>query len=290
MIVFYSILAIGVIVLIPSVKKSLRKVKPVEIPLKWHPILMEKVRFYRELNVEERQDFLEQSARFLRNIKIVGVSVDVSLEDRLLIAASAVIPLFGFRGWEYVHLDEVILYPSHFDEQFNFKDPKEMIIGMVGSGIMEGKMILSQPDLHIGFDNTQDKLNVGIHEFLHLYDKEDGVIDGVPAAFIGKHMIMPWIDLVRIEMSKIHEGDSALRSYGGYNGKEFFAVAGEYFFERPHLLQKDHPELYDMLSRVFNREMTDHLTIKELKSEGPGRNSPCPCGSGMKYKRCCLVD
>ena len=21
---------------------------------------------------------------------------------------------------------------------------------------------------------------------------------------------------------------------------------------------------------------------------GPGRNDPCPCGSGRKYKRCCL--
>ncbi len=290
MIVLYSILAIGVIVLIPSVKKSLRNAKPVEIPPKWHPILMEKVRFYRELKAGEREDFLEQSARFLRNIKIVGVAVEVSLEDRLLVAASAVIPLFGFRGWEYMHLDEVILYPSHFDEQFNFENPKEMIVGMVGSGAMEGKMILSQPDLHLGFDNTQDKLNVGIHEFLHLYDKEDGVIDGVPAAFIGKHLIMPWIDLVRLEMSKIHKGDSELRAYGGYNGKEFFAVAGEYFFERPHLLQRDHPELYGMLSRIFNQEITDHLSFKELQREEPGRNSLCPCGSGEKYKRCCLVE
>lgn len=22
--------------------------------------------------------------------------------------------------------------------------------------------------------------------------------------------------------------------------------------------------------------------------EGPGRNDPCPCGSGKKYKQCCL--
>nr|WP_236017311.1 zinc-dependent peptidase [Roseivirga sp. E12] len=287
---FYSVLAVGVIVLIPSVKKYIRNTKPLEIPPKWHPILMDKVRFYRELNEEAREDFLEQSGRFLRNVKIIGVAVDVSLEDRLLVAASAVIPLFGFRGWEYVHLDEVLLYPSHFDEQFNFENPKEMIVGMVGSGAMEGKMILSQPDLHLGFDNTQDKMNVGIHEFLHLYDKEDGVIDGVPAAYIGKHLIMPWIDLVRVEMSKIHQGDSTLRGYGGYNGKEFFAVAGEYFFERPHLLQRDHPELYNMLSSIFNQEITEHLSIKESKQEEPGRNSPCPCGSGEKYKRCCLQD
>jgi len=24
------------------------------------------------------------------------------------------------------------------------------------------------------------------------------------------------------------------------------------------------------------------------EGEGPGRNDPCPCGSGKKYKQCCL--
>ncbi|MDR1683870.1 MAG: SEC-C domain-containing protein [Elusimicrobiota bacterium] len=24
-----------------------------------------------------------------------------------------------------------------------------------------------------------------------------------------------------------------------------------------------------------------------VKEEGPGRNEPCPCGSGKKYKKCC---
>ena len=26
------------------------------------------------------------------------------------------------------------------------------------------------------------------------------------------------------------------------------------------------------------------------RSRPPGRNDPCPCGSGKKYKRCCLLD
>jgi uncharacterized protein YecA (UPF0149 family) len=29
--------------------------------------------------------------------------------------------------------------------------------------------------------------------------------------------------------------------------------------------------------------------IKHLKSNKIGRNQPCPCGSGKKYKRCCLA-
>jgi hypothetical protein len=25
------------------------------------------------------------------------------------------------------------------------------------------------------------------------------------------------------------------------------------------------------------------------KSKKPGRNDPCPCGSGLKYKKCCMI-
>lgn len=288
MIGIYIVLVIGVVVSYPAAKKYFRNKKPLEIPLKWHAILLQKVRFFRELNESDQQEFLEQVARFLRNVHVSGVAIQLTVEDRLLVASSAVIPLFGFRGWEYAYLDEVILYPAAFDVNFNFENPAELIVGMVGSGAMEGKMILSKPALHIGFDNSQDKQNVGIHEFLHLYDKEDGVIDGVPVAFMNDEHIMPWIDLVRMEMSKIHSGASGIRGYGGLNGKEFFAVAGEYFFERPHLLQKNHPDLYDMLSMFFNQRMTDRLSHKEPQVKPVGRNSPCPCGSGEKYKHCCL--
>ena len=31
----------------------------------------------------------------------------------------------------------------------------------------------------------------------------------------------------------------------------------------------------------------DGELLPPLKEEKPGRNAPCPCGSGKKYKRCC---
>lgn len=36
---------------------------------------------------------------------------------------------------------------------------------LVGNGRLEGKMILFRPALHVGFDNTRDKDNLGIHKF-----------------------------------------------------------------------------------------------------------------------------
>jgi MtfA peptidase len=70
------------------------------------------------------------------------------------VASSAVIPVFGFPEWDYTFLDEVLLYPGTFDSKYTINSKEETITGMVGSGTMEGKMILSKPSLHSGFEIT----------------------------------------------------------------------------------------------------------------------------------------
>ena len=40
-----------------------------------------------------------------------------------------------------------------------------------------------------------------------------------------------------------------------------------------------------VVSTSVNSEFPDGMRFKEEK---PGRNDPCSCGSGKKYKRCCL--
>ena len=89
-------------------------------------------------------------------------------------------------------------------------------------------------------------------------------------------------------MDKIIEGKSDINPYGTTNEAEFFSVVSEYFFQRPKLLEKNHPELYELLAKVFNQDMAAKTLIKR-KSE-IGRNDPCFCGSGEKYKNCCGKD
>ena len=285
--VYVVILALLVLVVIFF--RGRKKDVPAEFPEKWRQLLLEKVSFYAQLDPSRKAIFEEDVLRFLDDVRITGAQTEVTLEDRLLVASSAVIPVLGFPGWEYNFLDEVILYPGAFDRSFGEASVEtEYITGMVGNGPMEGKMILSKPSLHLGFSNDRDKKNVGIHEFIHLIDKEDGAIDGLPLKLNEEAYSVPWLELIRLKTDQIVRAQSDINAYGATNRQEFLSVAGEYFFERPHLLKKNHPKLYEYLSVAFNQTPDTVLSPQKKRVKKPGRNSPCLCGSGEKYKNCCL--
>jgi len=106
-----------------------------------------------------------------------------------LIAASATIPIFNFTRWEYIHLHEVLLYPYSFNHEFEQQGNRGDVLGMVSSGALNHVMILSQHQLRHAFINKTGKGNTGVHEFVHLVDKTDGDIDGVPAFILEKKYI-----------------------------------------------------------------------------------------------------
>ncbi len=254
-------------------------------PTEWRIILIRDVAFYNSLSGEDKSRFEYKVQEFLLNCRITGIETGVDTTDKLLVASSAVIPILGFADWKYSNINEVILYPSMFNEKFDTKASDRTILGMVGSGYMEGKMILSRQALKHGFKNESDKKNTAIHEFVHLIDKTDGAIDGIPSLLLEKQYSIPWIDLINKKIDEIYDGTSDINPYGGTNRSEFFSVVSEYFFERPKLLARNHPELYNLLEKVFKQDMLSRSLNK--KKVMIGRNSPCPCNSGKKFKKCC---
>lgn len=264
----------------------------------FHPereaILKTKVAFYNVLTEEEKDQFRQELTIFLNEKRITGIKTDVDETTRILVAASAIIPIFGYPEWEYDGLGEVLIYPSMFDDDFQFdSNARARIQGMVSSGgTLSRIMILSKPDLHRGFENPADKHNVGIHEFAHLMDRASGAVDGIPATLDTK-LVEPWLKLIHGEMKAIAKGESDIRPYALTNEQEFFAVASEYFFESPAAMARKHPELYRMLERIFKQDMKSKITSTFKSMLFPygkkiGRNDSCPCGSGKKYKKCCM--
>ncbi len=282
-------IALRIVLIFLFLRKWTRDSKPIgQLTSADREFLLSEVMFYSGLIDENKARFEQDILKFLNTTRITGIQTEVTREDRLLVASSAAVPLFGFHDWEYQYLDEVLLYPAAFDRNFNFHEPEEIITGMVGSGQMEGIMILSKPALHAGFNIHNDKKNVGIHEFIHIYDKEDGFIDGLPKAFTKHGFSAPWVELIREKTREINQNKSDINDYGATAPQEFFAVAGEYFFEKPHLLAKKHPELYQTLSEVFQQDPVKFVPLRKKRKKEIGRNSPCPCGSGKKFKSCCI--
>lgn len=255
-------------------------------PAEWREILSREVLFYSSLDQTEKERFEYKVQEFLLNCRITGVKTDVSLTEKLLVASSAIIPIFGFDSWRYTNIHEVLLYPDMFNENFEFEGGSDRrILGMVGNQSMEGIMILSKEALHLGFKNESDKQNTAIHEFVHLIDKSDGETDGLPKVLMDKQYALPWIDLMSKEIDRIYADKSDINPYGATNRAEFLSVISEYFFERPQLLEEKHPELYALLEKIFNQKMADRKLAK--KRTQIGRNDPCVCDSGEKFKNCC---
>ena len=91
------------------------------------------------------------------------------------------------------------------------------------------------------------------------------------------------------ELTHPSRNRSYVNSYAYTNEHEFFAVLAEYFFKSPDLLQKKDPQLYAMLREMFHQDTRSLLRLRPSGRRRYGRNSPCPCGSGKKYKHCCLL-
>jgi Mlc titration factor MtfA (ptsG expression regulator) len=251
----------------------------------WSGVLNEKVVFYRTLKLNDKKLFEERVRLFLETTLVEAGHVEVTDEDKLLIASSAVIPVWGFPNWHYFNVDKIFLLPASFNEQFECGQVDSVFTGMVGTGPLTGKLALSKPALHQGFANIYDKQNVGIHEFVHLIDLSDGDCDGFPERLKQYAYSIPWFELIEKKISDIDSKQSNIRDYGATNKAEFFAVSSEYFFERPKMLKDKHPKLFKALTAFYRQDV---LRIEEdIK---PKKKAPCPCDSGKRYKHCCMLD
>ena len=230
-----------------------KKKKAEKFPANWHNKIMRHVNFYKGLSTAEQKRFQRRIMVFLSEVNIESVGFNLEDLDKILIACSAVIPVFNFEEWHYRNLSTVLVYPDHFNENLGFAqtDENRQIAGMVGTGQFEHQMILSRKALHGGFQKKSHIHNTGIHEFVHLIDKLDGLTDGVPETLIQQPYVIPWLKIIHKEMEDINNNKSDIRNYGGTNEAEFLAVASEYFFEQPEKMKKKHPDLYQMLEVCF---------------------------------------
>ena len=222
-----------------------------QLPENYKELLNDYVKFYRQLDEAGKDAFEQRVEQFLAAVKITGVKAEVEDMDRIFIAAGAVIPVFAISDWQYINLHEVLLYPGAFNDEFDQHGNDRNYAGMVGTGALQHVMVLTKWQLRQGFVNNNDARNTAIHEFVHLVDKMDGTMDGVPEIILERKYTAQWKSLMETTIQQMKTYGSDIDMYGATSTVEFFAVISEYFFEQPALLEARHPDLFAMLERIY---------------------------------------
>ncbi|MBT2698751.1 SEC-C domain-containing protein [Bacillus sp. ISL-40] len=104
---------------------------------------------------------------------------------------------------------------------------------------------------------------------------------------------------ILIEALCHHLSKDALLEISNHMKKEYFSSLVDIeqtVYSYYSILGEPHPELMDWKLAALGREIEFRNKSKqgEISQNGPiltenkvGRNDPCPCGSGKKYKKCC---
>src|SRR5258705_1892210 len=250
--IFFALVLLVIIILVAFKRRRTKEI--IVLPENYREVLNDYVRFYRQLDDEGKEKFEKRLEQFLSAVQITGINANVEDIDRLLIGAAAIIPVYVISDWQYINLHEVLLYPGSFNRDFDQEGSDRFIAGMVGTGAMQHVMVITKWQLRQGFIDDNSSHNTAIHEFVHLIDKMDGTMDGVPEIILERKYVARWKNLMDSTIQQMKNGGSDIDMYGATNPAEFFAVVSEYFFEQPDLLRASHPELHEMLARIYRIE------------------------------------
>jgi MtfA peptidase len=293
MLLLFAVLIIGTLLYLALTggSRNIEKQIKAGFPQEWKTILPSHVGIYHILTPEKKERFKERLHRFILTKPIVGYQTEVDDVVKILVASSAVMLTLSFERWNFNYLSGVLVTDQSINRDTEKQD--NFVLGQVETDGDNSKMVLSKSSLLQGFRNMNDRKNVGVHEFAHVLDHADGEIDGIPKTIMPPELVDAWVKLVGKNIKEIYDRDSDIDTYGATSESEFFAVVTEYFFEKPDVMKTKHPELYDILSKTYQQDESKAFSVnfKKLMGFGGdriGRNAPCPCGSGKKFKNCCM--
>jgi Mlc titration factor MtfA (ptsG expression regulator) len=187
--------------------------------------------------------------------------LDVTEEMKVTVAAQACLMLLGVSDFYFDNVKTILLYPQVFKREMSDGMSANSVSHRAGEAWQGGPIVLSWKDALKGGRNDDDGKNVVIHEFAHALDGLDGEMGG-KLVFDDASDARRWPQIVAEEFkdlawAKKRNVRTLLDHYGATNHAEFFAVASETFFEQPHELMQEHPELFSLLKKYFHCDPKD---------------------------------
>lgn len=232
-------------------------------PAAWSEILDRRVPYVRSLDAQDRAWLEDLIQVFLHDKTFEGANgLEVTDEMRVSVAAQACLLLLGDEETPvYPDLLRIVLYPAPYlatrtrREGGIHEESQEV---RLGESWDRGVVVLAWSAVDFGARNVVDGKNVVMHEFAHQLDQALGDADGAPELPRGMAYGV-WAKALGREfenlVQKTNEGrTSLLDAYGATNPAEFFAVATEFFFEKPEQMKARKPELYAQLSAYYRQD------------------------------------
>jgi MtfA peptidase len=241
--------------------RSRRRQQLLEEPfsLPWRDVLKHRVRHFQFLDSPQRAR-LEGFVQILVAEKdwAGGSGFQLTDEMKVTIAGYAGVMTLGLdEPYYFDRLKSIIVYPgtymphrSPYDQHAQF----EPLSPRLGESWHRGPVVLSLTKI-AAKEKLRPGNNLVIHEFAHHVDGLDGTIDGTPI-IADRQQARTWYRVLDEEYQRLVDEAAQgvatlLDRYGASNHAEFFAVACECFFERPHAMRDQHRELYDILAHFY---------------------------------------
>jgi Mlc titration factor MtfA (ptsG expression regulator) len=233
---------------------------------------------YRGMPAPQREQLQRLVKRFLHEKTFVGCAgLEVSDEMRLTIAAQACLLLLNRRTGVYPGLHAVLVYPGAFLVPRKEVDPAGVVTetrqDLLGESWGDGRVILSWDHVRRAGHEPDGAHNVVLHEFAHQLDSESGSTNGAPD--LGNpERYRRWSETLARDFAQLRRDAwwgyrGVLDPYGASSPAEFFAVATESFFEKPHALAARHPELYAEFMRYFRVDPRAWVAIEQWQEPEP---------------------
>ncbi len=203
---------------------------------------------YQRLPRSEQQRFEHTVSIFLNDKEWTGAGIEVAEEMKVMIGSCAAQLLQGFPDVELLHFQRIVVYPD------SYRSPRSGQLHQGEVRPLVGLIIISWDDFVHGYSLSKDAHNVGLHEMAHALWFENTIENGEDH-FLRPELLKEWCALANAEITRINAGeDRFFRDYAGTNQAEFFAVAVEYFFERPLEFRAALPSLYGSLAALLRQD------------------------------------
>lgn len=204
--------------------------------------------FYNKLTPKQKKYFEHRVASFIKDKDFIARDgVIVNDEMKVLISATGVMLTFGFRDFYIGLISKIVIYPTQFFSRSNNNYHKGEFNPKLKA------LVLSWEDFKLGFENSRDNVNLGIHEFTHAIHlnsiKERDVSSTLFSDFFKELTDL----LTNKEALRLKLLDSEyFRTYGYTNQFEFLAVIVENFIETPSEFRSQFPEVYSKVKQMLN--------------------------------------